>query len=226
MGCGAPSGALAFWGAKKEMRTSIYVDGFNLYHGALKGTPHKWLDLKKMCSMMLAPHNTITCVKYFTANVSPTPNDPLKPINQQLYIRALMETNPELEVIRGQFTSHVVKRKLSPPLGAVKYANVIERTEKGSDVNLAAHLLNDAWRDAYDCAIVVSGDSDLAESIRLVREYHDKKVVGVYSTSKRSMSKKLTDAATFVRSITTSVLVASQLPNKIPNTTVVKPSDW
>ena len=28
------------------MRTYVYVDGFNLYYGALKGSHYKWLDLK------------------------------------------------------------------------------------------------------------------------------------------------------------------------------------
>ena len=27
------------------MRTRVYVDAFNLYYGALRGTPYKWLDL-------------------------------------------------------------------------------------------------------------------------------------------------------------------------------------
>lgn len=206
------------------MRTSIYVDGFNLYHGALKGTPYKWLDLHAMSVAMLAPHNVVTCVKYFTANVSPTPNDPDKPINQQLYIRALMENCKHLEVIRGQFTSHVVKRKLVTPINGHKYVDIQERTEKGSDVNLACHLLNDAWRDVYDCAIVVSGDSDLAESIQLVRQYHHKKVVGVFAPAKRGMSKKLTNCSSFVRSISTTVLAACQLPNQVGK--VTKPADW
>jgi hypothetical protein len=26
------------------MRTWEYVDGFNLYYGAVKGTPYKWLN--------------------------------------------------------------------------------------------------------------------------------------------------------------------------------------
>jgi len=28
-------------------RTVIYIDGFNLYYGALRGTPYKWLDIEK-----------------------------------------------------------------------------------------------------------------------------------------------------------------------------------
>jgi hypothetical protein len=40
-------------------RTYIYVDGFNLYYGALKNTPHKWLDLKTLFQSMLSPDNNI-----------------------------------------------------------------------------------------------------------------------------------------------------------------------
>ena len=40
--------------------------------------------------------------------------------------------------------------------------NIIKTEGKGSDVNLAVHLLNDGWLDAYDCAVVISNDSDLA----------------------------------------------------------------
>jgi len=29
------------------MRTIVYSDGFNLYYRALKGTSHKWLDVRQ-----------------------------------------------------------------------------------------------------------------------------------------------------------------------------------
>jgi len=29
------------------LKTRIYIDGYNLYYGCLKGTPYKWLDLTK-----------------------------------------------------------------------------------------------------------------------------------------------------------------------------------
>ncbi|NLD36866.1 MAG: NYN domain-containing protein [Desulfatiglans sp.] len=41
------------------MRTAIYVDGFNLYYRALKGTPYKWLDIKLLVSNLLQPQNKI-----------------------------------------------------------------------------------------------------------------------------------------------------------------------
>ena len=41
--------------------------------------------------------------------------------------------------------------------------------EKGSDVNLAAHLLVDGFTGKYEVAVVVSNDADLLEPVRLVR---------------------------------------------------------
>ena len=164
MGCGASSEALAFLGF--GLRTTIYVDGFNLYFGALKNTPYKWLDIKAMCEALLADENNITCIKYFTAYVSGTgaPQNQQRALDQQVYVRALRRMTPCLEVITGQFSTFEVTKRLVTPIAGNNYAKVFETTEKGSDVNLAVHLVNDGWRDSFDCAVVVSGDSDLAES--------------------------------------------------------------
>jgi uncharacterized LabA/DUF88 family protein len=209
------------------MRTSIYVDGFNLYFSGLKNTPYKWLDIKALCSCILKPENDIQHIKYFTAHVSPTPTDPNKHLDQQVYLRALKRTTPELEVITGQFTTHKVRKRLvNPPPGGSVHAEVFHTTEKGSDVNLAVHLVNDAWMNTFDCAVLISGDSDLAEAINLVRRHHPKKVVGVFSPGKRGMSQKLVIASTFMRAISTTALASSQFPAHIPGTTIFKPKDW
>ncbi|EPD36125.1 MULTISPECIES: NYN domain-containing protein [Delftia] len=207
-------------------RTSVYVDGFNLYFGALKGTPYKWLNIRAMCEHLLDPHNQIDTIKYFTAFVSGTPADPDKPHHQQAYLRALRHVCPETQVIKGLFRTYEVTKRLVTPINGAKHARVLETTEKGSDVNLAVHLLNDAWLDKFDCAIVISGDSDLAESIRLVRNHHPKKVVGVIAPGKRSMSKELIKASNFIRAVSTSALSSSQFPDTIPGTSIHKPSDW
>lgn len=207
------------------MRTYVYVDGFNLYFGALKKTPYKWLDLKRLCAHLLKPYNQILKIKYFTAHVSGTPSDPDKPHHQQLYIRALKHTTPEIEVILGQFTTHVVKKRLVTPINGQRYADVHETTEKGSDVNFAVHLVNDAWLDNYDCALVVSGDSDLVESIKLVKRHHPQKQIGLLTMGKRG-AKELMGSVDFVRHIGTTALSSSQFPDPIPGTTIRKPGDW
>ena len=49
------------------MRTFVYVDGFNLFYGALKGTSWKWLDLPALFAKVLQPHHDILTVKYFNS---------------------------------------------------------------------------------------------------------------------------------------------------------------
>ena len=51
------------------MRTFVYVDGFNLYYGALRGTPWKWLDPVALFEKVLQSQHDIVAVKYFTARV-------------------------------------------------------------------------------------------------------------------------------------------------------------
>jgi hypothetical protein len=47
------------------MKTVVYFDAFNFYFGAIKGTPFKWVDLGKLCSLLL-PNNEITAIKYIS----------------------------------------------------------------------------------------------------------------------------------------------------------------
>src|SRR5579864_3241736 len=90
----------------QKPRTSVYVDGFNLYHGKVQKTPYKWLDLQKLFAFSLPEYN-VTRILYFTAIVRARPGNTDSPQNQLTYIRAL-ETIPHLSVFRGFFleTTH------------------------------------------------------------------------------------------------------------------------
>ena len=85
-----PPGGLCFCGRLQHVapgqRTSVYVDGFNLYYGAVRRTPYKWLNLRRLCELLL-PQNDVTAIRYFTALVTGPPNDPTKPQRQQTFIR-------------------------------------------------------------------------------------------------------------------------------------------
>ena len=210
------------------MRTVIYVDGFNLYFRALKNQtyPCKWLDIQAACIKLLSRENVVVGMKYFTARVSATKRDPNKALHQQIYIRALRQVTPNFEVIYGQFATHEVEKTLFTPINGMRRAKVYETTEKGSDVNLAVHMVNDAWRNKFDCAVLLSGDSDLAEAIRLIKANHSKKVVGVISASKTGMSKELVKECSFMRAMSRNLIANSQMLNPIPNSNISKPVDW
>ena len=210
------------------IRTIVYVDALNLYYGALKGTSYKWLDLQELFAKVLPSQYDIQGIRYFTTQVSGTPSDPSKPLRQGSYIRALQHVSPNLKVYYGHFLRHRVTLPLETPIGNQRTARVIRTEEKGSDVNLATHLLNDCWLNAYDCAAVVTNDSDIAEAMRLVKQ-HSNKEIGLVSTKigpvkgRRRVSKELRQHADFLRHIRPSVLSQCQLPNPIPGTNIHKP---
>jgi uncharacterized LabA/DUF88 family protein len=77
--------------------------------------------------------------------------------------------------------------------------------EKGSDVNLAAHLLNDAWKGAFEAAAVFSNDTDLVEPIRMVAIERNKPVF-VVCPGRWSMAPGLQRVATHQRHIRPSML--------------------
>ena len=207
------------------MKTNVYIDGFNLYYGALKGTPYKWLDLAHLSRLML-PNNTIHQIKYFIAIVSARPSDPDQPVRQQTYIRAL-RTIPNLSIVYGHYLSNETTMRLAHPApGTSPYVRVIKTEEKGSDVNLATHLLADGFRGAYDIAVVVTNDSDLLEPIKVVKEDLQLQV-GVICPHQRP-SRALAQHATFMKRIRTGALVASQFAERLADAqgVFVKPSTW
>jgi uncharacterized LabA/DUF88 family protein len=208
------------------MKTIIYVDGFNLYYGALKKTPYKWLNILALCKFLL-PKNEIVQIKYFTALVSARANDPDQPNRQQLYLRALRSL-PKLEIIYGHFLEHVVMMPLAKPVpGGPKHVSVIKTEEKGSDVNIAAHLINDGHKKRYEAAVLVSNDSDLVEPVKLVRN-ELKCPVGVLNPIPDKPSQELRKYATFVKPIRQGVLAASQFPPVLKDAvgTFYKPPTW
>ena len=156
------------------MKTSVYVDGFNLYYGCLKKTSFKWLNLQVLCTNLLGRHHVIDTIRYFTAPVIPNDANPKVHLRQQVYLKAL-QTIDGMHIHYGRFSRHNKFLPLtSKPSEKVK---VIRTEEKGTDVNFSVHLLNDAWKDRFDCAVLLTNDSDMAEAMRLVRsEFPDKRL--------------------------------------------------
>lgn len=154
------------------------------------------------------------------------PNDPDQAVRQQLYLRAL-RTLPGLTVHYGHFLSHEVTMPRPPVPGQKQqYVQVIKTEEKGSDVNLATHLLHDAHMGRFDVAVVVSNDSDLLEPIKIVRSALHKKV-GILNPPPKP-SRALLPHIDFIKQIRPGVLAASQFSATMSDATGTfhKPSVW
>lgn len=208
-------------------RTYVYVDGFNLYYRALKGTKHKWLNLDTLVRSLLDDDNQIDCIRYFTAPVSGK-LDPGQPVRQQRYLQAL-QTLPCVSIHLGNFLTKPKMRPLvNPQLGGPTHVEIWNTEEKGSDVNLATYLIHDAWRNLFDVAVVFSQDTDLNEPVRIVRDEIQKTIGVVCLDGKRP--GKLASHASFVRHITESRLAAAQFPDELTfgrkGKTVKRPVEW
>jgi len=208
------------------VRTYVYVDGFNLYYGALKGTPYRWLDIKALAERLLHPGHSVARLKYFTARVSGTPANPNCALRQDSYIRAI-EVACGAEVHYGHFLTHRKKCRRADGKGMVE---VFDTSEKGSDVNLATHLVADAYKSSFDVAVVITNDSDLCEPIRIVTHELRRKV-GVFmplAAPDRRPSVALERVATFTKPIRSGACRACQLPESIKTDRqqLHRPAEW
>jgi hypothetical protein len=211
------------------MKTNVYIDGFNFYFGCVERTPYQGLDFGAFCRASL-PGATINRIRYFTALVRSDPSDPGRTNRQLIYLRAL-ETVPNLSVHRGQFLKSVKRGMLvDPRIPGVRLVRVEVWEEKGSDVNIASHLLADGFRGDYDQAVVISNDSDLVEPIVLVQN-ELKLPVGVLSPHGPSgrPSYHLQRVASFYRPVDRSLLGPCQFPPTFTDAlgrTITKPPTW
>ena len=204
-------------------KANVYIDGFNLYYGAMRGSPYKWLDLAALCHQML-PNDTIQSITYFTAIVSARPYDLDLPVRQQMYLRAL-RTIPNLKIIYGHFLTHSCRMVLTGSKPAKKV--FVDKTEeKGSDVNIAAHLLRDAYNHSFDVGVLITNDSDLVEPVRIVR--HELNLpIGILNPHDHH-SAKLKQEATFMKRIRQSDVSVCQFPDILTDSKgqFHKPSTW
>ncbi len=213
------------------LKTYVYVDGFNLYYRALKGTHCKWLDLRKLVESVLGPENQVEKIRYYTARVSsfrvggaPGGDAPKK---QNTYLAAI-KTIEGVSIHYGRFLPKVVTRPIvGSPVSNPSFVKVHDTEEKGSDVNLASHLIRDGFKGWYDIAVVLSKDTDLLEPIRIVRQ-ELRKPVGLICPDVQ-VPGGFKNVVSFVRRLTLPRLAAAQMPNPVVDKNrkrIFKPHSW
>lgn len=229
------------------MRAIFYIDGFNFYYLRTKQQPNfKWLNLKKLADNIVDSSTSVEKVNYYTAPVSGKA-DPDAPRRQARLFSAL-RTVPEIEIHRGRFLHNPHWPRLVKPARAKPESYVWNQPEpkrvlankseeKGSDVNLASHLLRDAFTNKFDIAYIVTNDTDFVEPMRIVRDEVGKKICIVAPNRPGRHTAKnipipapsLRSNADFVHYIDDAELSASQFPDIVHRTgkkPISKPPSW
>ncbi len=195
--------------------TFVYIDGFNLYY-RLKKTPFKWLNLEKFAKACLdSKRHDIQKIKFFTARVKGDKNDPYREIRQNSYLRAI-QTIPNLEIIWGQFKKRTVKGFLCDSRGRETKKKVVvsKFEEKNSDVNIATDMIEDGYRDKYECAVLISNDTDLVTPLLRIKKNLKKLVVVISPYEKVHVDLK--KSSHYAKGIKTEdVFQKSQFPFKV-----------
>lgn len=223
------------------MKVVVYVDGYNLYYGALKHTKYKWLDLIKLfegriCSSMNISPSYLK-IKFFTANilgsVSPSP-DSVK--DQMTYHNALLKLYPQrIEIIKGKYSKEIITAKLEEDIPGFigEKVKVLKLEEKQTDVNIALEMYRDATKKNCDYILLCSVDTDILPALSALSEdypqIHKGIVYPIKEGSKRAVSREFQKYCEWTwKHLSNNDLANSQLPQKIPTQKkpIIKPKSW
>ena len=203
-------------------RVIAYIDGFNLYYGLkTKGwRRYYWLNLKLLVENLLGPNEQLIVTKYFTSRISARPGRSDSPKRQATYIEAL-ETLPDFEIYYGHYLTH--------PITCRNCGNTWDiPDEKMTDVNIAVHLLSDAFAGRLDKALLISGDGDLAGVINKVQAMNPPKNITVAFPPGR-FAAVLEQAADSCFTIGRGKIAKSQFPKNVVKSdgyVLSRPESW
>ncbi len=132
-----------------DERVAIFIDGSNLYHALKDNIGRTDLNFSEF-ALKLAAGRKLVRTYYYNLQQD-TVRNPDGAREQGDFLN-ILRTMPYLEV----------------RLGGLKMSNGI-MVEKGVDIMLATDMVQYAYKDVYDTAIIVSGDSDYAYALQVVK---------------------------------------------------------
>jgi uncharacterized LabA/DUF88 family protein len=235
--------------AKPPLRTVVYVDGYNLYYGRLRGTPFKWLDLVLFFENLLSgrdQNERVERVNIFTAPALATfaSHGAASVQAQSAYHRALQaKYGDRVGVVYGNHSFDKGGALLpeyvpGQPYDRTRRVRVWKLEEKKTDVNLALQMYRDAVRGRYDRLILMSNDSDAEPALEAIRSDFPHIMLGVVipvrppapgTVTHRRRSGSLTNLADWtIEHIADEALAKAQLPPVVPSKKkpIAKPGHW
>ena len=152
-------------------RLMIFIDGSNFYYGLKAEVGKTEINLEKLGKVLCGGGRQLIRIYYYNAPLDQS-HDPERYKSQQKWFDKVRSTPDTTLVLAKMKKRH---NKDGKP----------EYYVKGDDIHIAVDMLKLAYNDAYDTAILVSGDGDFYPAIRAVKE-KGKKVENAYFASNRS----------------------------------------
>lgn len=229
--------------------TAVYVDGYNVYYGRLRGTPYKWIDMVALFERLVHeqnPASQVTLVRYFSAFCLArfSTHGNASTIAQDSFLRGHeVRDGPRFQKTMGTHTHDRSGTKMPRYVDGVAFdrsdrVKVWKLEEKQTDVNIALAMYRDAASGRFSELVVCSNDSDVEPVLRAIKEDFPGIRLGVITprpapmagaTSHRNMMSSLSDNSHWTRShIHDEELAACQLPDRIRTgkKPIDKPAYW
>lgn len=200
-------------------KVSIFIDGFNLYHGIkiLGKQYYKWLNINKLSEYLIKPTDKIISINYFTAKVI---NNKNKQANQEKYISAI-STLKKVNIFYGKYK---YKNYLCPLCHQVFRQPI----EKITDVNISVRAIIGAYKKEYEKAIFITGDTDLITSMKALKNEMNINVQIAFPPNRKNdaIRKEFPDS---YRRIKEKIIIKSLLPFEVKTNSnhIIKcPKKW
>jgi len=143
------------------MRVCVFIDGSNFYNACRQNLGRTDVNLGAFAEMLVTPARTLVRTYYYNCPLPPDADEQQRK-SQQRFFSALHRT-PYLEVRLGK----LVKREVVCRACGDRYARY---QEKGVDMRIGVDMLSAASKGLYDVAILVTGDGDLVEAVKAVKD--------------------------------------------------------
>ncbi|MFH1383195.1 MAG: NYN domain-containing protein [Chloroflexota bacterium] len=154
----------------RNERVMIFIDGSNMYH-SLKGEFRRTdIDLRKFCDKLIDRRRLIR-IYYYNATVG-RKEEPDRYMRQQAFLNSV-KMIPYCEVRLGRLVYYNWPN--TPPY------------EKGIDIMLTTDLLTHSFKNNYDVAILVTGDSDYVGAVQAAKDNGKNVEVALFGKERTSM---------------------------------------
>ncbi len=186
------------------MRVLAYVDGYNLYHGIKKCDDEKlkWINIKSLCESFCKDGKTLQAVNYYSAFATWLGADVYQRHNA--LIKALEATGVHCAI------SHFKKKPARCPSCKHKWN---KHEEKETDVKMSIQMVADAYENKFDCAMIISNDTDFIPAIQKLKEMN--KFIFLLTPPNMTKMSGMIKLSQFWEEITSARIQANLLPDSI-----------
>jgi len=182
-----------------DNRVAVFIDGSNCYH-SIKDIFDVHIDasigavgLKKIIDEIVN-NRVLIGVYYYNASLD-------RGFNEEIYWKQ-QKFFSNLRKLPG-WNVIICRLKKDTSTGYPVY------TVKGDDINIATDMVGLAYENAYDTAILVSGDGDFVPAIKRVQKIGKRVENAYFSVSFSNFLKKVSDSSIKLDGIVKDVIEAS-----------------